>query len=258
MHDVLSMDATIDNPGGGASVLLVCDHASNFIPPAYDALGLPAALLEDHVAWDIGALGLARQLARALDAPLVSAPASRLLVDPNRACDAPDLIPGHAEGTPIPGNQRIDAAERARRLAAFHAPFHAAIDELLAARPDITALVSVHSFTPVLLGAARPWQIGVLHDDDTRLADPLIAALGKQGGLTVGRNQPYAPTDGVYYTLQRHAKGRATVMIEVRNDALRDEQGQHHWSAILAGALAQGLSAIAGTNDTTSQKEDVT
>jgi len=242
------MDATIDNPHGQAPVLLVCDHASNFIPPEYRALGLPGDLLEDHVAWDIGALGLARHLATALDAPLVAAPASRLLVDPNRAFEAHDLIPSHAEGTPISGNARVDAAERARRLAAFHAPFHDAIDALLAERGDILAVVSVHSFTPVLMGAVRPWHVGVLHDADRRLADPLIEALDADTALTVGRNQPYAPTDGVYYTLERHAAGRATAMIEVRNDQLRDEQGQHRWSGILAGALAESLTRIAGTN----------
>lgn len=248
---------TIENPQGAAPLLLVCDHASNFIPPAYDRLGLADPVLQDHVAWDIGALGLARRLSFALDAPLIAASASRLLIDPNRAYDAPDLVPSHAEDLPIPGNADLDGAELERRIAAFHNPFHAAIDALLARRGDVAAVISLHSFTPVLHGSGRPWNVGVLHDDDTRLAEPLFAALAANRELTVGRNQPYAPADGVYYTLQRHAGPRAKVMIEVRNDQLREEEGQDRWSGILAGALKQSLSAIAGTNARTSQKEDV-
>lgn len=244
MAGYLHSGAPIDNPQGRASVLLVCDHASNFIPDDYDALGLQADLLDEHVAWDIGGRGLAQELAKLLDAPLVSAPASRLLVDPNRAYDAPDLIPLEAEGHPIPGNIGLSGEQRQARLDTFHKPFHDAIDAVLAANPGITCLVSVHSFTPQMNGFDRPWHVGILHGGDTRLADRLIEALSAHPELVVGRNQPYSPGDGVFYTLDRHAAGRATVMIEIRNDQLRDKIGQQHWARLLADALGAGITAL--------------
>ncbi|MFA6220106.1 MAG: N-formylglutamate amidohydrolase [Erythrobacter sp.] len=233
----------VDNPQGRASMLLVCDHASNFVPAGFGALGLGLRQLEDHIAWDIGARALARELAVLLDAPLVCARASRLLVDPNRAFDAADLIPAEADGNPIPGNIGLDAGDRRTRIDAFHEPYHAAIEAALAARPWITGVVSVHSFTPRLNGFDRPWHVGILHDEDARLADRLIAALSAHRDITVGRNQPYAPDDGVYYTLGRHAAGREAAMIEVRNDQLRDEIGQQRWAKLLADALGATITA---------------
>ena len=224
-------------------MLLVCDHASNFIPAGYDALGLDALQREDHIAWDIGAQALARAMAVLLDAPLVCAQASRLLVDPNRSLDAADLIPAEADGHPIPGNSGLAAAERQDRIDRFHEPYHAAIDAALAARPWIAGLVAVHSFTPRLKGADRPWHVGILHGADTRLADRLIAALSVHRGIKIGRNQPYAPDDGVFYTLERHAAGRETAMIEVRNDQLRDEIGQRRWARLLVNALGATITA---------------
>lgn len=225
-------------------MLLVCDHAANHIPEKYAGLGLNADLLEDHVAWDIGAWDLACLLSDLLDAPLVGASASRLLIDPNRDLAAPDLIPTHAEGVPIPGNQELDEAEREARHAAYHVPFHHAIETILASSQPFCAIVSIHSFTPVLFGKPRPWQAGVLHAEDTRLADLLLAAFARSGELRVGRNEPYGPGDGVYYTLDRHAAGLATAMIEVRNDALRDEIGRHRWARLLADVLTDAIAIL--------------
>lgn len=225
-------------------MLLVCDHAANRIPDHYAGLGLSGELLRDHVAWDIGAWDLACLLADLLDAPLVGASASRLLIDPNRDLAAPDLIPTHAEGLPIPGNQALDRAEREARYAAYHVPFHAAIEAILKESSRFCAIVSIHSFTPVLFGKSRPWNAGVLHSEDTRLADLLLAGFARNSELRVGRNEPYGPGDGVYYTLDRHAAGRATAMIEVRNDALRDDIGRHRWARLLADALSEAIAAL--------------
>lgn len=249
MAELRRMEAMIDNEQGAAPLLLVCDHASNYLPPHFSGLGLPSSLLEEHVAWDIGAHALSKRLARVLDAPLVAAPASRLIVDPNRALSADDLIPAMAENVPIPGNSALSAAERQARIDAFHAPFHDAIGACLSARSDIVALISVHSFTPVFLGDQRPWDVGILHGADARIADMLIGVLAKDASLIVGRNQPYAPENGVFYTLGRHGGARATAMIEVRNDLLRDEIGQERWTRRLAEALATALQALASTRD---------
>lgn len=254
------VEASIDNERGRAPLLLVCDHASNSIPERFGGLGLSPEALADHVAWDIGALALARRLASALDAALISAPVSRLVIDPNRAHDAPDLIPAAAEGAPVPGNigpgnLALADSERAARIRDYHDPFHDAIASRLAAQPGITALVSVHSFTPALHGKARPWHAGILHRADARLADVMLAELSRDVSLNIGRNQPYAPEQGVFYTMDRHAGdrhagdrhagGRATVMIEVRNDLLRDEAGLARWTLLLAGAISKALAANA-------------
>lgn len=242
---------TVTNRAGHGRVVLVCDHASRYIPPEYGSLGLDASELDRHIAWDPGALPVSLMLSRLLDAPLVAAGMSRLIIDCNRPLDAPDLIPEVSETTKIPGNQQPDEDETARRIALSHAPFHAAIDRLieerLRARRE-TWLISVHSFTPVYKSIQRPWHVGILHDDDERLSTPLIAALAAGGGITVGDNQPYSPADRVYYTLARHGRSRGLpcAMIEIRNDDLADESGWTKWAERLAGILASLGSMDAG------------
>jgi predicted N-formylglutamate amidohydrolase len=234
----------IDNPNGAAPLLLVVEHASNHIPAPFGDLGLTPEALEDHVAWDIGAHALARQLSRILDAPLIAAPVSRLIVDPNRALDAHDLIPATAEGTPIAGNADLSPEQRSARVAAYHAPFQDAVGKQLAAR-SVKAIVAVHSFTPILFGKARPWHAGLLHAADARIADILIARLTEEAGLVVGRNEPYAAAEGVFHTMERHATdAHATALIEVRNDLIRDEAGQVAWAKRLAPPLIEALNSL--------------
>jgi predicted N-formylglutamate amidohydrolase len=227
------------NGDGRGRIVLACDHASNFIPASYGTLGLGAAELDRHIAWDPGALPVARRMAELLDAPLVASSISRLVIDCNRPSDAPDLIPEISETTFVPGNAGLDAEERARRVALAHQPFHQAIGDLLDRREGMgleSWLVSVHSFTPVYRGVSRPWEIGIIHDEDERLATPFIDGLRAVPGLTVGVNEPYSPADRVYYTLERHARARKIpcAMIEIRNDEIADEAGQGRWADLLA------------------------
>ena len=147
-----------------------------------------------------------------------------------------------SETTVIPGNAGLGAAERAGRIALAYEPFHAAIEAVLAERSAAgleTRLVSVHSFTPVYKGVERPWQIGIIHDDDTRLAGPFIAALKAQGDLVVGVNEPYSPADRVYFTLESHGRVRdlPCAMIEIRNDEISGEAGQQRWAEMLISIL---------------------
>ena len=219
--------------------MILCDHASNRIPEAYQSFGFAAEALQTHIAWDPGALAVARLLSAKLDAPFFWPDASRLIIDCNRAADAPSLIVTESEGRPVPANRGLDEEERSRRLANIHAPYHDAIDTCLARRMSSgrpTALISIHSFTPVYFGNARPWQVGILFDDDRRLADLLIRELRTDPALNVGINQPYSPADGVYYTLSRHAgpRGLPAVMIEIRNDEIGDEAGERSWADRLA------------------------
>ncbi|PSJ58384.1 N-formylglutamate amidohydrolase [Kumtagia ephedrae] len=235
---------SISNESGASRFVLLCDHASNFLPPELASLGLPAAALDSHIAWDPGALPVARLLSRKLDAALVESRVSRLAIDCNRALDAPDLVPTISETTAIPGNENLSPAQREARIALSWQPFHQAVgglvDERLKAGRE-TWLVSLHSFTPVYKGVGRPWQIGILHDDDVRLSAAMADALQRRGDIVVGDNQPYSPADRVYFTLERHARSRGLpcAMIEIRNDEIRDEAGQRKWGDLLAGILAQ-------------------
>ena len=251
----------VTNRHGVSPIVIVCDHASNFVPARFGTLGLPASDLERHIAWDPGAAAVARHMSQMLDAALVESCVSRLLIDCNRPLDAPDLIWTVSEGTKIPGNHDLTAAERAERVALAYDPFHSAIDELVETRLSQgreTQLVAIHSFTPVYNGVARPWHVGVLHDDDIRLATPLLVELRRDENIIVGDNEPYSPEDRVYFTLERHglAHGLACVMIEIRNDEIADPANQERWakrlSCILSGKPpdndARGP-AIAGTGN---------
>jgi predicted N-formylglutamate amidohydrolase len=238
----------VENGAGAGALVLLCDHASNFIPPQYAGLGLGDEDRQRHIGWDIGALELSRLLSQRLDAPLFHATLSRLLLDLNRQPDAHDAIVGLSEDIAIPGNRDLGAEERAHRRDWIYRPYHAAIEALIAqriadARP--VGVVAVHSFTPVYRGQSRPWQIGVLSQRDRRMADAVLDALRGDTGLQVGDNQPYAPTDGVYHTLERHAEahGLPCVMLEVRNDLIRDTPGQAAWADRLAPLLQRAFEA---------------
>lgn len=233
----------VTNPGGSSPFVLTCDHASNFMPAEFGTLGLPAEDLSRHIAWDPGALPVARRMAAALDATLIETRISRLVIDCNRPLDAPDLVPPVSETTIIPGNAGLSDTQRAERIALSWRPFHDTIANIIddrLARGQETRLVSVHSFTPVYKGKNRPWHIGIIHDDDRRLASPLIAALQRLSGVTVGVNEPYSPADRVYFTLERHARSRglACAMIEIRNDEISGETGQRKWADLLTGIFS--------------------
>jgi predicted N-formylglutamate amidohydrolase len=229
----------IDGDAAGG-IILICDHASNAVPPAYDGLGLPADEFRRHIAYDIGAADVTRGLAKRLGAPAVLSTFSRLLIDANRGEDDPTLIMRLSDGAVVPGNARVDAAERARRISRFHAPYHAAIDaaiERSLATGGVPMLVSLHSFTPVWRGTPRPWQGGILSDLDRRLADPLIAGLAS-AGIVVGDNEPYRgalANDCLY----RHGtrRGLAHALIEIRQDLIADEAGVKAWVERLAPIL---------------------
>jgi predicted N-formylglutamate amidohydrolase len=222
--------------------VIICDHAGQRLPRALGSLGLSAPDLGRHIAWDIGAGGVARRLATLLDAFVVCQRYSRLVIDCNRPLDAADSIAARSEATVIPGNQGVgtdDAAARAREI--FH-PYHDQIDRELArrraqGRPAV--LVAMHSFTPVFLGAARPWHVGVLFNRDARLAEPLLRLLHAEGDLVVGRNEPYAAGEQTDYSIIHHGEQREIphVELEIRQDLIADEPGQVAWAERLARLL---------------------
>lgn len=232
----------VTNPGGRSSFLLLGDHAGNAVPAALGSLGLGAADLARHIGWDIGVAGLGRLLAERLDATFVEQRYSRLVVDCNRAPEREDAMAAQSDGTVVPGNGMLDAEAREARLAAIHRPYHAVIAEHLAAR-DVagreTILIALHSFTPVMAGDARPWDVGVLHDGrEDSFALAVLERLRAEPGLVVGDNQPYH-MDETDYTVPTHAYAarRPYVEMEVRQDHLADAAGQARWAEILAAAF---------------------
>jgi predicted N-formylglutamate amidohydrolase len=210
---------------GNGPLLFLCDHAANALPPG--GLGLNPALVSTHIAYDIGAAAVTRALASAYGAPALLGCWSRLLIDLNRGADDPTLVMKLSDGSIIPGNRNADQAEVARRIKAFHEPYHAAIANLLEQIGKEAVLVSMHSFTPAWKGRPRAWQVGVLYDRDLRLAGPLMTHLA-QAGFTVGDNEPYSGAlEGD--TLWRHGtmRGLPHVLIEIRQDLVgNDEQAQ--------------------------------
>ena len=231
------------NPGGTARFAILCDHASNRVPRALDRLGLPAAELERHIAWDIGAAAVTRRLAAHFDAPAVLAGYSRLVIDCNRRLEDAQSILDSSDGTAIPGNRNLTARDAAARVEACFEPYHRACADVLdgvEARGEVPPVVMMHSFTPDLNGTRRPWHAGVLWDgEDGRMALPLLRHLRARDGLHVGDNEPYSGTSRHGYTMPAHAArhGRANVQIEVRQDLVADEAGIERWSAILIEAL---------------------
>ena len=228
----------VENPEGAGPFVIVCDHASNRIPDEYRPFGFTDDGLATHIAWDPGALAVSRRLSALLDAPLLWPDVSRLVIDCNRPVDAASLIVTESEGRPVPANRNLSEAQRAERIQRVHVPYHEAIDACLKRR-HAPALIAIHSFTPVYLGKSRPWEIGIVFGDDRRLADDSIRALQADPVLTVGINQPYAPADQVYYTVERHAgpRGVPAVMIEIRNDEIGESEAQRRWADRLADIL---------------------
>ncbi len=224
-----------------APFVFTVEHASAAVPDAYAKLGLGPAELADHVAWDIGAAALARALAAEFAAPVIESGCSRLVVDCNRDLHDRDLIVEETHGVVVPGNRALDAAARAERVARWHAPYHAAVDDVLGVRPPSAILVSIHTFTPELRGERRALEVGVLYDDHVGLAGTLADAFAATG-LVVRHNEPYSGLEGLIYSARVHGTRHALryVELEVNNGLLRDDAGV----AAVAVKVAAGLRTV--------------
>ena len=233
---------TVLNPDSERPLILVCDHAARSIPKALGDLGLNDAQLSRHIAWDIGAAALTRRLASRFGATAVLSGYSRLVIDPNRALDDPTAIPVVSDDVVIPGNRALDAADVQRRVDAIFIPYQSAIAAEIARRRaagQVPALVSVHSFTPVMRGVARPWHVGILWDRDPRIPVPMIERLRADGRWCIGDNEPYTGRTTLGGTVETHATpaGLPNVLIEVRQDLIADPAGVALWADALGGAL---------------------
>ena len=230
------------NAAGASPFLFTCDHYGRLLPEKLGKLGLPNGELSRHIAYDIGIAGVAEQLSALCDAHLVAQRYSRLVIDCNRPPNAASSIPRLSEATIIPGNEALAADEIALRRRDIFDPYHRRIDAILdqrlgAGRP--TVLVSLHSFTPVYAGVARPWHIGTLYHRDRTLPPLLLHALRAEGDLVVGDNEPYAVSDATDYTIPVHGEARGLINtgIEIRQDLIADQSGQRQWAERLARIL---------------------
>jgi predicted N-formylglutamate amidohydrolase len=234
-----------------SQILILCDHATNLLPPEYATLGLDEIQLNRHIAYDIGALAVARELGRRLKATAVWSRFSRLLIDPNRGEDDPTLIMQLSDGAIVPGNATLSNPERKKRMRDFYTPYHSAIAaeiDAMAARGLVPCAVSIHSFTEAWRGVPRKWHGAILQDNDPRLAMPLLRELRTRTGLEIGDNEPYSGqlrNDTIY----RHAtlRGLPNVLLEIRQDLIREAKGQQEWAELLAQCLTAIFADAANT-----------
>lgn len=242
------------NAAGASSIFLTCEHAGRAIPAALGDLGIPAAEMDRHIAYDVGAEGVARGLAERLDAALVLQRYSRLVIDCNRPFEAKDCVVLASDGTPVPANADISDLDRRRRFVEIHQPLHeaiaAALDQRQASGKPLL-LVSVHSFTPVMraTGAVRDFELGLLYNRDARLAERLAQTFrAANPDVTVKLNAPYHVDDISDYTIPVHGerRGIAHVLLEVRNDLINDARGQEEWAHRLAAPLRLAAASLEG------------
>ncbi|MGR3715316.1 MAG: N-formylglutamate amidohydrolase [Thermohalobaculum sp.] len=239
----------VTNPSGAGQFLVVCEHASRFIPAEFGDLGLDDAALNSHIAWDPGALAVSEAMASMLDAPLVAQRVSRLLYDCNRPPESESAVPAVSEIYRVPGNASLSAADRQARVDRFYVPFRDTLAACVNRRVETgraPAIVTVHSFTPVYMGVRRETGLGILHDTDARLADALLETTKAGTDLAVHRNRPYGPEDGVTHTLAEHgvARGLLNVMLEIRNDLIGDSASQAAMAEWLSRCLAEALAVL--------------
>jgi predicted N-formylglutamate amidohydrolase len=240
-------------PEGGSTFVIVADHASWRIPRRLGDLGLPAAELQRHIAWDIGALAVAQQVSAALDAPLIAQNYSRLVIDCNRDPAVASSIPTVSEHSDIPGNVDLIAAQIAARRREIFDPYHGRVRALLDARLKAgrpTILVAQHSMTDVYKGVRRAMHAAILYNRDRRFAALMLEMLRREPALIVADNEPYFVSDETDYSIPRHgeARGLPHVEIEIRQDLIGEEAGQSAWARRIARALLDAEQAFAGTH----------
>ena len=230
-----------------SDIFLTADHAGRIIPKALGDLGVPPAERERHIAWDIGIAGVTEHLSGLLDATAVLQTYSRLVIDCNRHPSWPSAMPEVSEHTPIPGNVGLTPAARTARIEAIFNPYHDRIESLLDQRAGRrTIVVAMHSFTPRFKGESRAMQVGILFDQDVKLARIMIDLLKQEGDLTVGENAPYALAPDSDYSVPAHAvkRGLPHLEIEIRQDLIADPAGQRAWAERFARLLTAASDAF--------------
>ena len=230
------------NAASASAHMIICDHASNYIPPAFSNLGLPPERLQEHIAYDIGSAAVGRGLAEALDCSAFLCGTSRLVIDCNRTPGAADRVPPISDGIRVPGNEGLSDADIKARVRTYFDPYHKAIEDRFSRIEDTGQMpffISIHSFTPEMDGFKRPWHVGILSDEDRRVADPLLENLRAVPGLVVGDNEPYSGRSPLGYALKAYNidRGLPCAVFEIRQDLVTDQAGIDEWVEICATVL---------------------
>ena len=241
--------AQLINPNGKSPIVLVCEHASNFIPESLEGLGLNAEEKISHVAWDIGAYEMAKEISQMLDAPLVASCVSRLVYDCNRSPESGIGIPSKSELTEVAGNKDLSADAINDRVKYVYEPFHDLVSKTINERMNPSTqhtspvVITIHSFTPVYFGENRSVELGILHDKDDRLATAMMTNHVKNTDLKTELNAPYDASDNVMHTVNRHTKeqGFLNVMIEVKNDLLSNPDDIQSVASDLSSMIQDAL-----------------
>lgn len=238
------------NANGESEIVLVCEHASNRIPHSLNKLGLGQETIDSHAAWDPGAEALALLLSQSLDAPLVNARFSRLVYDLNRPPEHPEAMRSDSEVHHIPGNENLSDEDARARVNAIYKPFCAEVALVLdkaVSQHRRPVLVTIHTFNPVYHGKNRDVELGILHDDDPRLADQMLLEATEHTTMVTRRNEPYGPADGVAHTMRLHAisTGILNVMLEIRNDLVATSEQQENVAGEIENLLRAALSMLA-------------
>jgi predicted N-formylglutamate amidohydrolase len=236
-------------PKARSPFVITVDHASGRIPRRLGDLGLPPSHLRRHIAWDVGALEVARGVAAALDARLIATNYSRLVIDCNRDVRVASSILEASDSIEIPGNVGLSDEEVAARRAEFFHPYHDRLRALLDERARDgrrTILVTQHSMTDVFGGLRRDMHAAILYNRDRRFAGLLLEILRRESGLSVGDNEPYFVSDHTDYTIPVHgeARGLPHVEIEIRQDLLMGETGRTEWARRIAHGLRAAEQAL--------------
>ncbi len=245
---------TVERLDGASALFMTCDHAGREIPKSLGDLGVPEAELQRHIAWDIGAEGVARGLSERLDAALMIQTYSRLVIDCNRRPSRHDSMARISEHTEIPGNHDLHPEHADARVREIFGPYHDTIAADLDRRRttgQATLLLAVHSFTPVYKGETRPWHIGLLYNRDDRVARVLMDLLSEDPTLTVGDNEPYAISDEGDYTIPVHGEQRGIphIEIEIRQDLIETEAGQRDWALRLTDLMSRAMERLDVVDD---------
>ncbi|HWU00981.1 MAG TPA: N-formylglutamate amidohydrolase [Terriglobales bacterium] len=234
------------NRGGRADLVIICDHASKVIPGEYNNLGLSDADLDRHIAWDIGAQGVAELLGAAFDAPAVICGTSRLVIDCNRHPTDSAAMPVKSDGVFIPGNRNLTQADRDDRVRRFFSPYHDMVEEVIqerVAEGHRPLILSVHSMTPEMNGKFRPWEISLSSNERRQVSELMLGFLRRRSDITVGDNQPYNLDPAEDYSTPVHALARQLpyLQVEFRQDQVGTPAGIKKWANIFAEALGDLL-----------------
>ncbi len=230
------------SPLSNVPILLVCDHASCLFPKSLGDMGLDPFARRCHLAIDIGAGALTEQLSQSLGATAVVQNYSRLIVDCNRQLMDPGAFLEYGDGILVPGNRNLHQADKDLRASALYWPYHCAIDEQIERLRNggpPPAFISIHSFTPVLNGESRAWQIGVLWDKDESLREIFLEGF-REAGYYVGDNEPYSGKAPQDFTIDHHAEeiGLPHIGIEIRQDLVDDDAGVSEIAEVMHKIIA--------------------